>query len=220
MRAATTSEHWLGRRARLESQAGADLGRNVNVRRVKAPVIVPKGQRYPGSGRVKGTPNRVSVELKTLVSELVNDAAYQHRLRQDFQRRRLHPTIEALVWAYALGKPRQDIQVSGSLDITARVEEERRIFAQLDLPELEALAARSQALIDEATATVKARNGGELPVIEGTFAPQKDVEGRNTAECGLFPAGSDKVRNVNCSEPSDDIALTPADTGDSEDGNT
>ena len=58
----------------------------------------PKGDRFPGSGRKKGTPNRISVELKTLGRELTTDIAYQHKLREDFRRRRVHPTIEALIW--------------------------------------------------------------------------------------------------------------------------
>ena len=171
-------------------------------------VVTPKGSRYPGSGVKKGYIRPVSIEARQLVSEMVNDPGYQARLRRDFALRRLHPTIEALVWAYAIGKPKQDIQISGTLDINARIEEERRIFAQLDLPELEALALRSQALIDEATATVKARNGGELPqdVVVEAIALETPAESLG------FSAGSDNTSYVNPAESSDESTLTPIPT--------
>ena len=63
---------------------------------------------------MKGTPNRISVEVKTLVAQLMTDVTYQRKLRNDFRRRKVHPTIEALTWTYHLGKPTQSIAVSGS----------------------------------------------------------------------------------------------------------
>ena len=85
---------------------------------------------------------------------------YQHRLRADFRQRKLHPTIEALIWAYHLGKPAQPMAMSDSLalDVHARVEEERRLFATLDLQDLEQLAAESQGLVDRAIALAKRRS--------------------------------------------------------------
>ncbi len=38
----------------------------------------PKGFRQPGSGRPKRQPNRITVEARTLVSELINNVNYQH----------------------------------------------------------------------------------------------------------------------------------------------
>src|SRR5262245_218331 len=130
----------------------------------KPPPAPAKGTRHPGAGRQKGTPNRISVEARTLVSQLVTDPAYQHRLRADFKVRRVHPTIESLIWQFHIGKPAQPINVSGSmaLDVAGRLEEERRIFAQLDVRDLEQLAAESQALVDRAVALARiAANGGE-----------------------------------------------------------
>ena len=62
----------------------------------KPPPIWPKGTRPPNSGRKKGVPNKISAEARTLASQLVNDVIYQTKLRDDFRRRRVHPTIEAL----------------------------------------------------------------------------------------------------------------------------
>lgn len=124
----------------------------------KPPPVWPKGTRPPNSGRKKGVPNKISVEARTLASQLVNDVIYQAKLRDDFRRRRVHPTIEALIWSYHLGKPTQSIAVSGSMafDVQARLAEERRVFAALDIHDLEELAAESQALVDKAFAMVRA----------------------------------------------------------------
>ena len=121
------------------------------------PPVWPKGTRPPNSGRTKGTPNRNSVEVKALVSQLVNDVAYQHKLRDDFRRRKVHPSIEALIWTYCLGKPKQTLDLTATVDLTARLEEEKRIFASLDVADLEQLAAESQALVDRALALSRRR---------------------------------------------------------------
>ena len=123
-------------------------------------VLVPlaHGTRPPNSGRKKGVPNKISVEARTLASQLVNDVIYQTKLHDDFRRRRVHPTIEALIWSYHLGKPTQPIATNGSmaLDVQARLDEERRVFASLDIHDLEQIAAESQALVDKAFAMVRA----------------------------------------------------------------
>ena len=121
------------------------------------PPVWPKGTRPPNSGRKPGTPNRNSVEVKALVSQLVNDVAYQHKLRADFRRRKVSPAIEVLIWEYHLGRPTQPIDVTASVDVNARLEEERRLFATLDVADLEQLAAESQALVDRALALSRAR---------------------------------------------------------------
>ena len=117
----------------------------------------PKGFRQPGSGRPKGQPNKISIEVRQLVAQLVNDAAYQRKLRADFRKRKVHPTIEALVWAYHLGRPKQALDLTATVDVNARLEEEKRIFAQLDLADMELLAAESQRLVDRATQLSRAR---------------------------------------------------------------
>ena len=156
----------------------------------------PKGTRTPGSGRKKGTPNRITVEAKVLVAQLVNDPAYQHRLRHDFRLRRIHPTVETLVWQYHLGRPTQPIAMSGSLglDVNARLEEERRVFASLDLADLEQLAAESQALVDRAfqlSRMSQAALAAPLDVVVAAVADADDAETLGNM------GGSDKVDYVN-----------------------
>jgi hypothetical protein len=51
---------------------------------------------HAGSGRKKGTLNRRTVELRALMAALLNDVDYQNRLRDDFRKRRVQPSTEAL----------------------------------------------------------------------------------------------------------------------------
>jgi hypothetical protein len=118
----------------------------------------PKGSpRVPGSGRRPGSPNRKTIELRQLMGELVGNVDYQARFSRAFRRRALHPATEMKVWEYVVGKPTQAITVSADLTLDARLREERALFERLDLPDLERLAAKSQALVDEALALVEAQ---------------------------------------------------------------
>ncbi len=119
----------------------------------KPPPPHPKGTpRTPGSGRRKGTPNRKTVAMRELLAALLNDVDYQHRLREDFRHRRIHPSIETLVWAHVIGKPTEKIEVSADVTMNEQLATERELLRQLDLWQLEALAAESQALMDKALA--------------------------------------------------------------------
>jgi hypothetical protein len=156
----------------------------------KPPPVWPKGTRPPDSGRQKGTPNRITVEVRTLVSQLLNDVTYQHKLRDDFRRRKVHPTIEALIWTYHLGKPTQPMAMSGSLalDVNARLEEERRIFATLDLHDLEQLAAESQGLVDRAIALAKVRSvAANVPALAVTGQPSTSRAPRRDDDASALP---------------------------------
>jgi hypothetical protein len=172
--------------------------------RYKLPIL-PKGQRHPGAGRAKGTPNAVSVDARQLVSELVTDPLYQRRLRDDFRARKLHPTMESIVWAYHLGKPRQDINIDANVTVNARLDEEKRLFAQLELRDLEQLAAESQGMVDRAAALVAARHGRPNPLhlvveVEPRELPSKLLRKRR---------GSDNGSYVHQHQTEGDVARTP-----------
>jgi hypothetical protein len=132
-----------------------------------------KGEpRKPGSGRKKGTPNRAVVAAKELCGLLVHDVNYQYRLRKDFAMRRVHPSIEALVWAYGIGKPKETLELSGQLDVSTRLTAERELIRNtLDLSELETLAAQSQAVLDAAITAAKARRQLQPPDIDAEAVP-------------------------------------------------
>jgi hypothetical protein len=106
-------------------------------------------------GTKKGTPNRKTIELRALMAALVDDLEYRSRLREDFRKRRVHPPTEALVWAYAVGKPTEKIEMSASVSVDERLAAEREMLRTLSVPELEALAAESQALVDRALSMAK-----------------------------------------------------------------
>ena len=96
-----------------------------------------------GSRRKKGTLNRRAVQMRELMTSLCGDVDYQYRLRADFRRRRVHPTIEAIVWGHVVGKPTERVQVSADVAMTQTLEKERDLFSRLSLPQMEELAAAS-----------------------------------------------------------------------------
>ena len=65
--------------------------------------------------------------MRELMSSLCGDVDYQYRLRADFRRRRVHPTIEALVWAHVAWKPRERVQLSADVAMNPKLEQERAI---------------------------------------------------------------------------------------------
>ena len=124
----------------------------------KPPPPHPKGApRTPGSGRKKGTPNRKTVEMRALMAALLDDVDYQYRLREDFSERRVHPSARRR-WCgpTSIGKPKEKIEMSADVTMNERLAAERELLRQLNLPELEALAAESQALMDKALAMAQA----------------------------------------------------------------
>jgi hypothetical protein len=140
------------------------------------------------------------VELKTLFGQLVNDVNYQTQLRHDFRKRRVHPTIEALVWHHTAGKPTETIALTGQLSVNARIEDERRAFGLLDLTEMEELAAESQRLVDRAMHLAEVRSG-RIPVINALPEQvSEDLLGNS--------AGSDNTRYVTYDELAEEGQLS------------
>lgn len=164
-------------------------------------IITPKGSRYPGSGSRKGVPRAISVEARVLIAELVNSPRYQAKLREDFEARKVHPTIENMVWNYFIGKPRQDIDVNVNATITTRIEEERRLYAALDIEDLEQLAADSQAFVDRAIALAKGRALPPMPLDVVVDPDLPIVSEESLRNC----AGSDNPSSVNQSESNIDV---------------
>ena len=101
----------------------------------------------PGSGRRRGTPNRKTVELRALMGALAGDIDYQERFSNAFRRRRLHPSTEMRVWEYAVGRPKEQIELSAKVSMDDRIAAERELFARLSIEEMEEVAAESEALV-------------------------------------------------------------------------
>lgn len=136
----------------------------------------PRGApRTPGSGRRRGTPNRRTVAMRELMMSLCNDVDYQYRLRSDFRRRRVHPSIEALAWAHVIGKPTERVQLSADVMMNEKLAEERELFSRLSVEELEEIAAESEALIAKARAMAQRQHVPTARAPEAG-APVEDVE--------------------------------------------
>ena len=68
-----------------------------------------KGQKT--GGRQKGTPNKATREAKEFCSAIVDDPAYQRRLRKRALDGDLPPALEVMLWHYAKGVPKQTVAV-------------------------------------------------------------------------------------------------------------
>ena len=71
-------------------------------------VAKPRGSLKSG-GREAGTPNKASGEARALCAALIKDSAYHIRLRERLVAGELAPAIEILLWHYAAGRPREDV---------------------------------------------------------------------------------------------------------------
>jgi hypothetical protein len=74
------------------------------------------GQSGNPRGRPKGTPNKATAEAKAVCSRLVDDPVYQAKLQQRLRAGKLAPAVECMLWHYAKGKPKEQIEVDGSVD--------------------------------------------------------------------------------------------------------
>lgn len=70
-----------------------------------------RGLRRGGPGRKKGVPNTATIEARVFCRRLVADPVYVGRFSRAFVARRLHRQLEAMVWAYAFGRPSHVIDV-------------------------------------------------------------------------------------------------------------
>ncbi|MBA2237680.1 MAG: hypothetical protein H0W24_03145 [Lysobacter sp.] len=71
---------------------------------------------------------------------LVDDPKYLRKLRRDFCARTGQPSIEAMVWHYAKGKPKDTLAVQGSLDVTALRKEYAEAARRMPQKQLDAMA--------------------------------------------------------------------------------
>ena len=83
----------------------------------------------------------------------------------------MHPSIESMVWAYHLGKPKEQVDMTGKFTMNQCLEAEGQLIrSTLDPSELELLAEQSQRLLDDALARARAK---QLPsaTIDAVTAP-------------------------------------------------
>lgn len=80
-----------------------------------------------GPGRPKGVPNKVSLAAKALCQGLVSDPVYRRIFISAFKRRDIEPQLEILVWHYAFGKPKVNVELEAGntlADILDRMAEQ------------------------------------------------------------------------------------------------
>jgi hypothetical protein len=75
----------------------------------------PKGLRRGGPGRPLGVPNKHTAEVKDFCASIVDDPLYQQAIRKRALAGRLPPMMEALIWHYRWGKPKDETVVQGTL---------------------------------------------------------------------------------------------------------
>ena len=63
-------------------------------------------------GRQKGTPNKATAEARAVCAAIVNDPTYRAKLTARAQAGTLAPPVEAMLWHYAYGKPRDSVHVT------------------------------------------------------------------------------------------------------------
>jgi hypothetical protein len=86
------------------------------------------GQSGNAAGRPIGARNRATHEAKEFCASVVDDPAYQARLRRRAVTGKLSPAVECLLWHYAKGKPveRQEVGTPGDFSKMSTAETARR----------------------------------------------------------------------------------------------
>ena len=63
-------------------------------------------------GRRKGTPNKVTAEARTVCAAILDDPTYRTNLTARARAGTLAPAVEAMLWHYAFGKPKDSLDVT------------------------------------------------------------------------------------------------------------
>jgi hypothetical protein len=71
--------------------------------------------------RMKGVPNRATVEVREASLALVQDPKYRENLARRLRSGRLAEAMETTLWHYAYGKPKEAHEYSGDASIMTRV---------------------------------------------------------------------------------------------------
>lgn len=73
----------------------------------------PKGTPKTG-GRAKGTPNKATVEVKAFCRGILESHDYRVALKRRVKAGELPPGMEQMLWAYAYGKPKEQVELTGA----------------------------------------------------------------------------------------------------------
>jgi hypothetical protein len=81
-----------------------------------SPPLRPKGTPKTG-GRLKGTPNRVTLEVRELAQQLLSRPTYLEALEHRLDTAQLAPAVENQLWQYAFGKPKETLEVDTTMHL-------------------------------------------------------------------------------------------------------
>lgn len=68
----------------------------------------------------------MTVEAQKACQALVDDPVYRKRLLGDLRMRVVAPGIEAMLWYYAKGKPKEQVEHSGTVETVSRIVHEHK----------------------------------------------------------------------------------------------
>ncbi len=71
-----------------------------------------------GPGRKKGVPNRATAEAKAICAAIVDNSTYRKNLMARAMAGELSPAVEAMLWAYAYGKPKELVEHAGGITLS------------------------------------------------------------------------------------------------------
>jgi hypothetical protein len=69
-------------------------------------------KRTAGPGRPPGRLNNATIEVKEACAKLVDDPIYRERLKARLIAGKLPPAVETMLWFYAKGKPKEQIEIN------------------------------------------------------------------------------------------------------------
>lgn len=70
----------------------------------------------PGPGRPKGSKNPTERQ-RAYFRKLLESKTYREKFEADLKDRKLHPSVEVLAYYYAYGKPKDQLEVGGNVDV-------------------------------------------------------------------------------------------------------
>lgn len=73
-----------------------------------------------GKGRPKGRPNKVTLEVREAARRLIEDDGYVAALKVRLEEGKAG-AMEPVIWYYAYGKPKESLELSGSVATEYRV---------------------------------------------------------------------------------------------------
>src|SRR5262249_25204924 len=132
------AEHWSSPMTEPETAPELTPGTSAEAQTQKssAALVVVKTKRLgPPSrnglpklgGRRKGTKNKIRVEGPEMAQKLVEDPIYLRRLKADIRKRKVHPQMEVVLWAYAFGRPVARVELGRVGDFSKLSDAELRV---------------------------------------------------------------------------------------------